>query len=79
MNLLEIPTEQFPLNHACYMFLMHELRSVPRGFTLLQQRGWSNGKELDARLVQIRNDLQEVWELVQDTERQLVASLASKR
>lgn len=79
MNLFEIPTEPFPLNHARYLFLMDELRSAPRGFELLQRRGWLNGKELDARLMQIRTDLQEVWEPVQDTERQLVASVASKR
>ncbi|MBA8820899.1 hypothetical protein BRY73_22470 [Ochrobactrum sp. P6BS-III] len=79
MNLLEIPTEQFPLNHARYNHLMDELRSAARGFERLQQRGWTNGKELDARLMQIRADLQSVWELVQETERQLAASVAPKR
>ncbi|KAB2698682.1 hypothetical protein F9K79_12510 [Ochrobactrum sp. Kaboul] len=79
MNLLEIPTEQFPLNHARYNHIMDELHSAARGFEELQQRGWPNDKELDARLMQIRTDLQSVWELVLETERQLVASVASKR
>lgn len=79
MNLLEIPTEQFPLNHARYNHLMDELHSAARGFEQLQQRGWPNGKELDSKLMQIRADLQEVWELVQETERQLAASVVSKR
>ncbi len=79
MNLLEIPTEQFPLNHARYNHIMDELRSAARGFEQLQQHGWPNGTELDARLMQIRADLQEVWELIQQTERELTASVASKR
>lgn len=79
MNLLEIPTEQFPLNHARYNHIMDELRSAARGFEELQQHGWPNGKELDARLMQIRADLQSVWELVLETERQLAASVAPKR
>ncbi|KAB2681414.1 hypothetical protein [Brucella tritici] len=78
MNLLEIPTDQFPLNHARYNHLMDELRSAARGFEQLQQRGWPNGRELDSRLMQIRADLQAVWELVQETERQLAASVGSK-
>lgn len=78
MNLLEIPTEEFPLNHSRYNNLMDELRSAARGFERLQQRGWPNGRELDSKLMQIRADLQEVWELVLETERQLAASVASK-
>lgn len=79
MNLLEIPTEEFPLNHARYTYMMDELRSAARGFEQLQQRGWPNGKELDSKLMKIRADLQSVWELVQQTERELTASVASKR
>ncbi len=79
MNLLEIPTEEFPLNHARYTYMMDELRSAARGFEQLQQRGWPNGRELDSRLMKIRADLQSVWELVQETERQLATSAAAKR
>lgn len=78
MNLLEIPTEEFPLNHARYTYMMDELRAAARGFEQLQQHGWPNGKELDSKLMKIRADLQDVWELIQETERQLVASVALK-
>lgn len=79
MNLLDIPTDQFPLNHARYNHLMDELHAAARGFEQLQQRGWPNGRELDSKLMQIRADLQSVWELVLETERQLAASVVLKR
>lgn len=79
MNLLEIPTEEFPLNHARYTYMMDELRSAARGFEQLQLHGWPNGKELDSKLMRIRADLQSVWEVVLETERQLAASVAPKR
>lgn len=79
MNVLEIATEEFPLNHARYTFMMDELRSAARGFEQLHWLGWLNGKELDSRLMKIHADLNEVWNLVQDTERQLAASVVSKR
>lgn len=78
MNLLEIPTDQFPLNHARYTYIMDELRSAARGFEQLQQHGWPNGKELDSKLMKIHADLNQVWDLIQETERQLAASVESK-
>lgn len=78
MNLLEIPTEEFPLNHARYTYIMDELRSAARGFEQLQQHGWPNGKELDSKLMKIHADLNQVWDLIQETERQLAASVESK-
>ncbi|MFS2325029.1 hypothetical protein U2P60_06370 [Brucella sp. H1_1004] len=78
MNLLEIPTEEFPLNHARYMYLMDELRTAARGFEQLHWLGWPNGKKLDARLMKIHAELGQVWELIQETESQLAASVASK-
>jgi len=79
MNLLEIPTEEFPLNHARYNYIMDELRSAARGFEQLHWLGWPKGKELDSRLMKIHADLNAVWGLIQETERQLAASVASKR
>ncbi|QVQ36030.1 hypothetical protein KHQ08_12665 [Pseudochrobactrum algeriensis] len=79
MNLLEIPFEEFPLNHTRYNYIMDELRSAARGFEQLHWLGWSNGKELDSRLMKIHADLNAVWKLIQETERQLAASIASKR
>ncbi|PQA72318.1 hypothetical protein [Brucella oryzae] len=78
MNVLEIPTEEFPLNHARYTYMMDELRSAARGFEQLQQHGWPNGKELDSKLMKIHADLNQVWNLIQETERQLATSVASK-
>lgn len=79
MTLLEIPTEEFPLNHARYNYIMDELRSAARGFEQLHWLGWPNGKELDSRLMKIHADLNAVWGLIQETERQLAASIAVKR
>lgn len=77
MNLLAIPTEEFPLNHARYMYLMDELRTAASGFEQLHWLGWPNGKELDSRLMKIHADLNQVWNLIQETERQLAASVSS--
>lgn len=78
MNLLEIPTEQFPLSHLRYNYLMDELRTAARGFEQLHWMGWPNGKELDARLMKIHADLNQVWNLIHETERELAASVALK-
>ncbi|MDH7784162.1 hypothetical protein QBD01_000162 [Ochrobactrum sp. 19YEA23] len=79
MNVLEIPTKEFPLNHARYTYMMDELRSAARGFEQLYWLGWPNGKELDSRLMKIHADLHQVWHLIQETERQLAASVALKQ
>ena len=79
MNPLEIPTEEFPLNHSRYIYLMDELRSAARGFEQLHWLGWPHGKEIDARLMKIHADLNAVWKLIQETERQLAASIAVKQ
>lgn len=79
MNLLEIPFEEFPLNHSRYIYLMDELRSAARGFEQLHWLGWPHGKEIDRLLMKVYADLNEAWNLIQETERQLAASVASKR
>lgn len=79
MNLLEIPTEQFPLNYQRYNHIMGEIRDAARGFEYLNRMGWPNGKELDSKLMSIHAQLNDVWNLVQETERQLAASVSSKK
>lgn len=79
MNPLEIRTEEFPLNHSRYIYLMNELRSAARGFEQLHWLGWPHGKEIDACLMKIHADLNAVWGLIQETERQLAASIAVKQ
>ena len=79
MTLLEIPTEEFPLNHARYNYIMDELRSAARAFEQLHWLGWPHGKEIDTRLMKIHADLYDTWNLIQETERQLAASIAVKQ
>jgi len=79
MNPLEIPTEEFPLNHSRYIYLMDELRSAARAFEQLHWLGWRHGKEIDTRLMKIHADLNDTWNLIQETERQLAASIAVKQ
>lgn len=79
MNLLEIPFEEFPLNHTRYNYIMDELRSAARGFEQLHWLGWPHGKEINTRLMKVYADLNEAWNLIQETERQLAASIAVKQ
>lgn len=79
MNLLEIPTEQFPLNYQRYNYIMNEIQAAASGFEYLNRMGWPNGKELDSKLMSIHAQLNDVWNLIQETERQLAASVASKQ
>lgn len=79
MNLLEITTEEFPFNYTRYNYIMDELRSAARGFEQLHWLGWPHGKEIDTRLMKVYADLNDAWNLIQETERQLAASIAVKQ
>lgn len=64
MSLLDIPTEQFPLNYQRYNYIMDEIRDAARGFEYLAHLGWPKGMELDSRLMKIHAELNAVWNLV---------------
>lgn len=77
-DITRIPTEEFPLNWARYNRLMNELRDAARGFEQLGTMGWPGGKDIDRRLMAIWSDLSDVWETIQETERQMRAGIVSK-
>lgn len=79
MNVPEILTEQFPLNHVRYNHVMDELRVAERGFEELHWRGWLNDPELDDRLMKIRKELGKIWEPIQKSKRQSTTNAESKR
>ncbi|MGH6763747.1 MAG: hypothetical protein ACRECW_19410 [Phyllobacterium sp.] len=78
-DIMNIPTEQFPLNWHRYNHLMDELRDAARGFAWLDERGWPGGKDLDKRLMAIWSDLHGVWETIQATERAMRSCTISKK
>lgn len=73
IDIMNIPTEQFPLNWYRYNHLMDEIRDAARGFERLGRHGWPGGDDLDRRLMRIWADLSSVWETIQDTERAMRA------
>lgn len=73
MDLHNIPAEEFPLNYTRYNNLMDEIRSAARGFSKLQDQGWPRAKEIDLKLMDIHHSLNQVWNLIQETERELLA------
>lgn len=71
-DLINMPTEDFPLNWKKYSRLMDEIQNAARGFVDLDDLGWPRGKEIDSRLMDIHHALWQVWNLVQETERELL-------
>jgi hypothetical protein len=77
-DIRNIPTAEFPLNWYRYNHLMDELRDAARGFTRLGEMGWPGGKDLDRRLMTIWSDLSDVWDTIQETERQMRSGAIAK-
>lgn len=78
-DLINMPTEEFPLNWEKYHRLMDEIQDAARGFVDLGYRGWPRGKEIDSRLMNIHHSLWQVWNLIQETERELLARAAATK
>lgn len=76
-DLINMPTEEFPLNWKKYSRLMDEIQVSARGFVDLDRLGWPRGEEIESRLMDIHHALWQVWNLIQETERELVAREAA--
>jgi hypothetical protein len=77
-NLINMSTEQFPLNWDRYNRLMNEIQTAAYGFVDLDDLGWPRGREIDAQLMRAHHALWEAWNLIQETECELRAREAAK-
>ena len=77
-NLLDIPTEEFPLNWNRYSRLMDEIQDAARGFAELGDKGWPRGREIDGLLMKTHHSLWEAWNVIAASERELRAREAVK-
>lgn len=78
-DLINMPTEEFPLNLKKYKRLMREIQDSARGFADLNDLGWPGGNLIESRLLDIHQALWQVWDLIQETERLLVAREAAAK
>lgn len=79
MDLVRIPTDEFPLNWKRYNRLMDEVQDAARGFAYLDSHGWPSAREIDSRLMELHHGLWQIWNLIQESERALLARDAAAR
>lgn len=72
IDLINMPTEDFPLNLQTYSRLMGEIREAARGFEQLHDHGWPAGNQISSSLMDVYDALWISWNLIQETERELL-------
>ena len=75
MKLMDILTEEFPLNHVGYNYIMDELCLAAYGIVLLHLLVCLHGTKINTCFMKARADFNQIWNLFQKTERQFAASI----